>query len=217
MAGHRLPTSHDKLPLLAWALATSIVMLIAAPAWAHEGHEHAEESEGLSGFINPGLLGFSGLHELANIHPVFVHLPLALFPSALLLYGLGLLLKRPSLIVAGRACLYLAAAGTVVTILTGLQAEGTFPHNARVHLMMETHEHLGLTVGVLAVVLVLWSFWQRAQQPRGAYGFLALLAVTTCVAMQNGDLGARMVYVEGAGVNAAVLNPAIPRPLEDSP
>jgi len=33
------------------------------------------------------LLGLQGLHEVFNVHPVFVH-----FLSALLLYGLGIVL-----------------------------------------------------------------------------------------------------------------------------
>lgn len=158
--------------------------------------------------IDPTLLGFSGLSEIANVHPAFVHMPLALFPSALLLYGLGIVLKRSSWVVAGRACLYLAAAGTAVTIWTGWQAQGTFPHNARIHHMMMTHLRIGLAVGALAAVLVLWSFWHRAGQPRGAYAFLAALAFTTYAVLQNGDLGSRMVYVEGAAVK--------PRPEEPS-
>lgn len=156
------------------------------------------------GVIDPTLLGFSGLHEVFNVHPAFVHFPLALFPSALLLYGLGILLKRSSWIVAGRACLYLAAAGTAITIWTGWQAQGTFPHNERIHHMMMTHLRIGFTIGALAAILVLWSFWHRAQQPKGAYAFLAVLAFTSYAVLQNGDLGSRMVYVEGAAVKPAV-------------
>lgn len=154
--------------------------------------------------IDPSLLGFSGLKEVFNVHPVFVHFPIALFPSALLLYGLGLLLKRPSWTVAGRACLYLAAAGTALAILTGWQAQGSFPHNERIHHMMMTHLRIGLIIGLLALVLVIWSFVKRGQQPKGVYAFLVLLAGTTFLVLQNGDLGSRMVYVEGAAIKPAV-------------
>lgn len=177
---------------------------ITSLAWAHEGHQHVKEPSGLSGWIDPNLLGFSGLKEVFNVHPVFVHFPLALFPSALLLYGLGFLFKRPSLSVAGRACLYLAASGTVVAVLTGWQAQDTFPHNARIHHMMMTHLRIGLIIGLFALVLVVWSFVQRGHQPKGVYAFLALLIGTTGLVMQNGDLGSRMVYVEGAAVKPAV-------------
>jgi len=40
-----------------------------------------------------GLFGLQGLQQVFNVHPVFVHFPIALFPSALLLYGLGIVLN----------------------------------------------------------------------------------------------------------------------------
>lgn len=189
---------------LAACAVAAIVMMIATAAWAHEGHQHVAEPSGLSGWIDPSLLGFSGLKEVFNVHPVFVHFPIALFPSALLLYGLGFLLKRPSWTVAGRACLYLAAAGAALAVFTGWQAQGSFPHNARIHHMMMTHLSIGVMIGVLALALVIWSFLQRGQQPKGAYAFLALLAATTGLVLQNGDIGSRMVYMEGAAVKPAV-------------
>jgi uncharacterized membrane protein len=69
---------------------------------------------------------------------------------------------------------------------------------------MMTHLRIGLIAGGLAAGLVLWSFWHRAHRPRGAYAFLAGLALTTYAVLQNGDLGARMVYVEGAAVKPAI-------------
>ena len=177
---------------------------LASLAWAHESHQPVAEPSGMSGWIDPSLLGFSGLKEVFNAHPVFVHFPIALFPSAFLLYGLGIFLKRPSWTLAGRACLYLGAAGAALAIFTGWQAQGSFPHNERIHHMMMTHLSIGVMIGMLALVLVIWSFLQRGQQPRGTYAFLALLAIATALVLQNGDLGSRMVYVEGAAVKPAV-------------
>lgn len=186
-------------------VAIMLMVLTAGPVvQAHESH--VEVSEQGEGFIDLRLLGFSGLREIPNVHPAFVHFPLALFPSALLLYALGMALKRPSWMVAGRACLYLAAAGTIVTLVTGWQAQNTFAHNERIHHMMMTHLRIGLIIGGLAFLLTAWSFMHRAQRPKGAYGFLILLTAITYLVLQNGDLGSRMVYMEGAAVK-----PAIPR------
>ncbi len=85
------------------------------------------------------LLGLQGLRQVFNGHPVFVHFPIAWFPSALLLYSLGIILNGRSACVAGRACLCLAVAGTVVAVLTGLMAQDTFPNNERIHHRMQTH------------------------------------------------------------------------------
>lgn len=148
------------------------------------------------------LLGFRGLQQAYNVHPAFVHFPIALFPSALLLYALGVMLKRRSWCVAGRACLYLAVAGTAVTILTGLLAQDSFPHDDRIHHLMQTHRVLGLLIGLISLFLFGWSFVQREQQPKASWAFLALLAGMTYLVLQNADLGGRMVFVEGAGVKA---------------
>jgi len=180
-----------------------IVVLLTGitTVWAHEGHHHsAEAQEEAEGFIDPVLLGFSGLREIVNAHPAFVHFPVALFPSALFLYGLGIVLNWRAASAAGRACLYLAVAGTAVAVITGLAAEGTVPHNERIHHMMETHEHLGYLISGFGALLVGWSFLHTAQRPRGAYAFLAVLACAAYLVLQTGDLGSRMVYVEGAAV-----------------
>lgn len=150
--------------------------------------------------MDPSLLGFSGLSEVLNVHPVFVHFPIALFPSALFLYSFGILARRRSWCVAGRACLYLAAASTVVTIFTGLQAEGSIPHNERIHHIMQTHKQIGYLIGGFAVLLVGWSFAHRDQRPRVAGAFLAVLVAVAYLVLQNGDLGGRMVFIEGAAV-----------------
>ncbi len=150
------------------------------------------------------LLGFQGLRQVFNVHPAFVHFPIALFPEALLFYGLGILLKRRAWCVAGRTCLYLAATGLAMTVATGLMAQDTFPHNERIHHMMLTHRTIGLLAGLTALGLVVWSFAHREQRPRAAWAFLTLLVLTNYLILQNGDLGARMVFVEGAAVKAAI-------------
>jgi uncharacterized membrane protein len=167
--------------------------------------------------MDPSLLGLQGLREVFNVHPVFVHVPIALFPSALLLYSLGVVLKWRAACAAGRACLCLAAASTVVAVATGLLAQNTFPHNERIHHMMQTHNTLGIVLSLTSVPLVMWSFLHAAQRPRGTYPFLALLAFGTAVALQNGDLEARMVFVEGAAVRPAVgVITGAPRRREDT-
>jgi uncharacterized membrane protein len=150
-----------------------------------------------------GLFGLQGLQQVFNVHPVFVHFPIALFPSALLLYGLGIVLNWRAACVAGRACLYLAAAGTLIAVITGLAAQN-IPHNERIHHLMMTHKTLGLVIAPLALLLTGWSFWHKAQQPNIRSAFLLTLAVVTALVTQTADLGARMVFLEGAAVKPAV-------------
>ena len=150
------------------------------------------------------LLGLSAIKELYNVHPMFVHFPAALLPASFLLYGLGIVFRKTELLVAGRNCLYLAAAGALAAVATGLLAEDSFPHNEKIHHMMQTHETLAWGVLGLSLCLGAWSFFQEGHRPKRAWAFLALLGGTNLVMMLGADLGARMVYVEGAAVKPAV-------------
>lgn len=180
-------------------LVTLLAFLPGAPAFAHEGHHaHAERA------IDLTLLGFSGLKEMFNVHPAFVHFPIALVPSALLLYFLGTVLRNRSLNVASRVCLSLALVSGVIAVATGLTAQESFPHNDVIHHMMRTHKVIGLALAGLLTALTAWSFLHADQRPKGVWGFLTVLAIASYLALQNGDLGSRMVYVQGAAVKPAV-------------
>lgn len=150
------------------------------------------------------LMGFSALKELYNVHPAFVHFPIGLLPAALLLYFFGTVMKKPVLNAAGRACLYMGTAGAALAVLTGNFAENSFPHTDLVHVMMETHSGLASTVLVMAIALSLWSFWQSEHRPRFTWAFLALLGLANLGVMLAADIGARMVYAQGAAVKPAV-------------
>ncbi len=150
------------------------------------------------------LLGFSGVKDLFNVHPIFVHFPVALFPAAFLLYALGTLLKNRSVLFAGRMSLYLALAGTVAALLTGLQAEDSFPHNEVIHHLMGTHEFIGWILLITGSLLTAWSFWHVDHAPKGKWGFLAVLAFAVYLVSQTAEIGGRMVYDEGAAVKPAV-------------
>jgi uncharacterized membrane protein len=165
--------------------------------------------------MDKALFGFVGIRELFNTHPMFVHFPLALIPTTLLFYFLGIVLKRPPLNAAGRACLYVALAGTLLAVYTGLHAMESFPHNDIIHHMAQTHKQIAFwTLGLLAL-LSLWSFWRTERGPRGALAFLAVLGFVTYLVAQAGDIGARMVYVQGAAVKPAIAVVASPDEIKE--
>lgn len=148
------------------------------------------------------LLGFRGLGQVFNIHPVFVHFPIALFPVALLFYLVGILRKRNDLLLAGQICLGLGLVSTMITVLTGYLAQESFPHGEVIHRMMGTHQTLGFTILALGTLLMIWSFLKRGGMPKASVLFLGLFGITVLLILQNADLGARMVFVEGAAVKA---------------
>jgi len=146
------------------------------------------------------LLGFQSLHELFNLHPAFVHFPIVLFPTSFLFYVVGAFTGKPGLKKAGQILLGLAVVSTVVAIISGRLAAASIPHNETIHHMMETHERMAYLIVGVGGLLFLWSFWGRESQPRGGIFFLILLGVATLLVFMNADLGARMVYVQGAAV-----------------
>lgn len=150
------------------------------------------------------LYGFEGLTEILNVHPAFVHFPIALFPAALLFFGLGLALRREPFLIAGRSCLYLAVLSVAVVVYTGLQAKQTFPMDEHMHRMVETHEHTGFIIAGLSFALIAWDLASRGNLPRFPWAFTALLAVASYFVLQNGDIGSRMVYLHGAAVEPVV-------------
>ncbi len=151
------------------------------------------------------LLGFRGLGQVFNIHPVFVHFPIALFPVALLFYFVGILRKRNDLLLAGQICLGLGLTSTMITVLTGYLSQEDFPHGEVIHRMMGTHQILGFTILALGTLLIIWSFLKRNGVPRASILFLVLFGAAVLLILQNADLGARMVFVEGAAVKAMPL------------
>ena len=56
----------------------------------------------------------------------------------------------------------------------------------------------------MTAALTIWSFWQAEQKPKAPLLFLFGTAVACYFTLQNGDLGSRMVYLEGAAVKPAV-------------
>jgi uncharacterized membrane protein len=155
--------------------------------------------------MNWHVLGFSGVRQIPNLHPLFVHFPIGLLPVTLLFYGMGILWSREDYLLAGRILLYLSGAAGTLTVWTGLRAQ--IAANEKIATMLMTHETVGKTIFACAIILIVWSFIGEHSRPKGGLLFLGLLAFANLLAMQNGDIGSRMVYIEGAGVKPAI--PAI--------
>lgn len=146
-------------------------------------------------------LGLTGLTQMHNLHPLWVHFPVALLPLALIFYLAGVFADRRSLLIAGRWTLVLCVLGAGVSVWTGLRAESSMPHNEKIHALMGTHETLGLLLLGGSILLAAWSFWTEDDKPKGSYLFITVLLLSNLVLLQQADLGGRLVYLEGAGVD----------------
>ena len=142
---------------------------------------------------------------MQNIHPLFVHFPIALLLTAWALTVLGLALRRENLHRVATWNLALGALGAVAAVVTGLRAEdGALPHNFEIHEIMETHERFGISVACGAVALLVWRALRRQAWPaRRAeqVGQTALLTLVVGLLTYGAYLGGRLAYEYGVGTN----------------
>jgi len=171
-----------------------VVFGYAVSVLAHEGHGVRPHPVSVE-------WGLSGLKEVMNVHPLFVHFPIALLLSSTAFYFLGTIFKKGDLIAAAKWALYFGTLSAAVTVWTGLQAANTIPHGGAVHEIMMVHQYFGFVVLGLSLMLSAWLFFSKANIPsKGKPLFLLALLVLAVVLTQGADLGGRMVFLHGVGV-----------------
>ncbi|MGR8934859.1 MAG: DUF2231 domain-containing protein [Gammaproteobacteria bacterium] len=145
-----------------------------------------------------------GVAAMGNIHPLFVHFPIAFLLAFFLLDTIASLAGKEEWRSVAGWLLYLGTASIIVTVATGLYAAATVPHGANVHDIMEHHEQFGFAVLTLALVLSLWR-WLGHRFLHGVVNVLYLIvAAIMVVCMTLGaDLGGLMVYHYGLNVGVA--------------
>jgi uncharacterized membrane protein len=144
-----------------------------------------------------------GLANIENVHPLLVHFPIALLSVFFLLDLIACLAKKPQWREVASYFLYFGTVGAVFTVIAGFQAAYSVVHSGVVHHIMEQHEHFGLLVLILSVILSLWRLKSGTAITGGANHFFLMLAGMMCVLMMLGaDLGGLMVYNYGTAVRA---------------
>ncbi len=144
-----------------------------------------------------------GIAEMANIHPLFVHFPIALLNGFLLMELLGAIMDKKSLRAAATWMLYLGTLGAVATVITGLIAESSVGHGAGVHELMLSHKNHGLVVLAIALILSIWRIavgGRFSAKSRAAHFILAVVMVGNMTI--GADKGGMMVYKYGVSVQA---------------
>ena len=141
--------------------------------------------------------------EMQNIHPLFVHFPVALSLTALLFEVLYLVFRsrenssrRNSFKVVAAVLVVLTAIAAVVTATTGLIAGSTVPHPDIAHPLMDTHKTIeiaGTLLSILAALSILFTKdrlkWIRS-----------LLVLATAATISYGaSYGGRLVFTYGIG------------------
>jgi uncharacterized membrane protein len=162
---------------------------------------------------------FPGLSAMENLHPVFVHAPLALLPLALVAQALvfvpALGGRAGSLQRAALALLWLGTLGALAAAGSGLLAGETIelagPAADAAEEIIELHEELMLwatgMAGSLSVLTVL-LLWLRKEWSRGLQALVLAGLLATCVVLFIGaDRGGQLVYEFGVGTRSPLGAP----------
>ena len=150
-----------------------------------------------------------GLEAASNLHPVFVHLPLGLWPVALAFLGLGALRSNARLFEVGRWLLYLAALAAAVTAASGWIAADGLGHDSLGHGAVHQHRNWMLAALTLTFATAALAFFLRhTERAAHRWAVVVALALTLGVATLGADRGAYLVYGKGVGTQLQHLAPA---------
>lgn len=146
---------------------------------------------------------FPGIFALKNIHPLIVHFPIVLLSLFFLAEMTTTLLKVAQCRLIATWLLYAGTFFAGLTVLAGFQAANTVAHGAEVHEIMESHEHLAISVFGLACCLSLWRWLGKFMlHGAGAYIYLIVAGFLNILLLFTADFGGLMVYKYGVAVDA---------------
>ena len=142
-----------------------------------------------------------GMSVLENLHPMFVHFPIALLTLFFIVDCAALIASQPNWRKTASHFLYLGTLFSGMTVMAGLIAAGTLPHGDDVHEIMEHHEHLGISVLLIGAALSAWRFMAKEifEGPANVLFSLSSLILVVLLAL-TADLGGFMVYGHGVAV-----------------
>lgn len=137
--------------------------------------------------------------RLEQMHPALVHLPIALFPLAVVADLLGAVMAKRSLRTFGKGAIATAAAGAAASAVTGLIAgeEVNVERTSRDKLM--THRDLNVAITVVASGMAVWR--ATHDEPNAVYFGVGALGMG--VLAYTAYLGGQLVYDSGTGVGPA--------------
>jgi uncharacterized membrane protein len=146
----------------------------------------------------------------AQWHAALNDIPSVLFILAVAFELAGDATGRDSLRATGFWMLVVGAAGAVLSVISGLLAEETIEHGGGVHLVMERHETLAITLTVVFVILAAWRIWRGgALRRRERRAYLTIAAIGALGILWTAHVGGTIVYGYGGGIPTQVLEGAL--------
>lgn len=166
-----------------------------------EGSSETNSSDLLSNLL-------PGIASLDNLHPLFVHFPIALLSAFFIVNLVAQIFKKEQLHTVASWLLYIGAFSAIFTVLAGFNAAESVEHGENVHDIMEHHEEVGVSILSLSLGLAAWRIKSGVLKNWLNSVFLLLSALLFGLVVQGADLGGLMVYKYGVAVHPAVAEPA---------
>jgi mono/diheme cytochrome c family protein/uncharacterized membrane protein len=129
-----------------------------------------------------------GIAAYPDVHPMIVHFPSALFPTAMV-FALLAVWRYPDQIRTSRSLVLLGTVAGIVAAATGLRAEDMMSHGPGT--IVAVHKTFMLTTMALAIVLsvfVLLQWWTHSIRARWVH--IAALGIVNLVLVLGADRGA---------------------------
>lgn len=143
-----------------------------------------------------------GLKSMLNVHPLFVHFPIAFWFGALLFEVLAIWRSHDEWHRTAIRLLYLGTLAAFVTAFTGWLAQSSVEPSLTIQRVFEIHETLMLIATSFATALSIYCFAKRGNFAANSRRILLIgliaLAILTVVGT---DRGAQLVYQYAQSVN----------------
>ncbi len=143
---------------------------------------------------------------MPNLHPIFVHFPVALLAMSALCEVLALTLKYEELSRVGWWTQLAGTVGVGAAVTSGLLAEGSRVFSPEARRLFEMHEQLAFYFSALFGALLLWRIASRSKvPPEHRTVYVVLLAAGVVIMLIGAWYGGEMVYRMGVGVRSLVV------------
>lgn len=140
--------------------------------------------------------------DASNIHPLFVHFPIAFWVAATGAWSLAVLRRTDDAWKFGLWLHLLALLGAGAAIAAGYWATNLLGHDAPGHDKVHVHRDYMLIATGLAAVITGVAWWKREGGQRWRVGSALASLVLLGVMTLGADRGAELVYRYGVGVAA---------------
>ncbi len=141
------------------------------------------------------------------LHPMLVHFPVALVVFAGILAVVAWIWNKPRLHQIARVNLIIGTLCAILTMISGLAAEGDVFTIDPQHDVLERHELLAMISLVLLVVLSVWAIWKRKDWAlKVPTIFTIVLLIAHLAVVGTAFYGGKLVYNYGVGVDRTALS-----------